>query len=290
MALITALATCLALSLGAEAYHNGYGNLNTRRTSATWQPVVSTSWNYQIGELPESSNAYGISVWDIDLFDSSKAIINGLQANGAKVICYFSAGSSENWRADFKNFTSSDQGSALDGWEGERWVDSNSQNVRNIMAARIQMAARKNCDGVDPDNMDAYNNKGGGLGLTQNDAADYVLFLASTASALGLSIGLKNAGEIIPKVVHAVQWSVNEQCIQYNECDMYAPFIQAGKPVFNVEYPKGDTSNDKAIDPAKLSKICNQDANDSDGFSTIVKNLNLDGWIKFCNGTAAVLD
>ncbi|MCJ1327278.1 hypothetical protein MMC10_003946 [Thelotrema lepadinum] len=289
MALKGVLATSLAFGLAAEAYPSEHGNLSPRQTPKAWQPAVNTSWNYQIGELPGSNNAHGISVWDIDLFDSNRAIINGLQANGAKVICYFSAGSSENWRPDYKNFTEADQGSALDGWEGERWVDTNSQNVRDIMSARLQMAAQKNCDGVDPDNMDAYNNGGGGLGLTQDDAVDYALFLASTASSLGLSIGLKNAGEIVPRVVQAMQWSVNEQCIQYEECDLYAPFIRAEKPVFNVEYPKGDTSNDKSIDSTKLSKICNQEANDSDGFSTIVKNLNLDAWIEFCNATAIVL-
>ena len=288
--LIVVLATSLAFGLGTEAFSTDSNNLDPRQAPKVWQPAVNTTWNYQIGELPKSNNAHGISVWDIDLFDSNTALVKGLQANGAKVICYFSAGSSENWRPDFKNFTETDQGSALDGWEGERWVDTNSQNVRDIMSSRLQMAVQKNCDGVDPDNMDAYNNGGGGIGLTQADAVDYALFLASEGSSLGLSVGLKNAGEIVPKVVQAMQWSVNEQCIQYEECDLYTPFIKAGKPVFNVEYPKGDKSNDKPIDPTKLSKICDQEADDSDGFSTIVKNLNLDAWIELCNGTVAVLN
>ena len=282
--------TCsLAFALGTQAYPSP--NLNLRQTSAVWQPAVGTSWNYPIGSDSTSTNTYGISVWDIDLFGATKSQVTGLQANGAKVICYFSAGSSENWRPDFKNFTDADQGADLDGWAGERWLNTNSQNVRNIMAARIQMAKDKGCNGVDPDNMDAYNNGGGGLKLTQTDAVSYARFLAANASALGLSVGLKNAGEIIPQVIDVMQWSVNEQCIQYTECDTYAPFIQAGKPVFNVEYPKGDdTSNDQPIAASKLKSICDQTTNKDAGFSTIVKNIDLDGWIEFCNGTSVTVN
>ncbi len=31
-------------------------------------------------------------------------------------------------------------------------------------------------------------------------------------------------------------FSVNEQCWEYDECELLDPFIQAGKPVFNAEY------------------------------------------------------
>ena len=276
MDLKNALVATLALGLGANAL---------------WQPAVNTSWNYQLSVPPTSGNTHGIAVWDIDLFDSDASVISDLQANSAKVICYFSAGTSENWRPDFKSFTAADQGEDVDGWAGERWVDTNSANVRSIMAARIQQAADKKCDGVDPDNMDVYGNGGGGFGLTQDDAVDYARFLATSASGLGLSVGLKNAGEIIPRVIDVMQWSVNEECVAKEECDTFAAFITAKKPVFNVEYPKGyDVSNNNPIDKNKLKQICDQKANDAVGFSTIIKNINLDKWIEFCNGTSTVLN
>jgi hypothetical protein len=44
----------------------------------------------------------------------------------------------------------------LIGWEKEKWLNLNSDNVRQIMAKRLELAAEKGCDAVDPDNMDAY--------------------------------------------------------------------------------------------------------------------------------------
>ena len=34
----------------------------------------------------------------------------------------------------------------------------------------------------------------------------------------------------------AARFVVNEQCFQYDECQEYLAFIEAGKPVFNIEY------------------------------------------------------
>ena len=42
-------------------------------------------------------------------------------SHGKKVICYFSAGSHEDWRADVGSVASDDLGLQLDNWPGERW-------------------------------------------------------------------------------------------------------------------------------------------------------------------------
>lgn len=253
-----------------------------RRASPTWQPSAGSKWNIQLLKPVVASQTADYPIWDIDLFDNSASTIKAMKAKGTKVICYFSAGSYEDWRPDAKNWTKSDYGNGLDGWEGESWTNTKSENVRNIMRKRLDLAVQKGCDGVDPDNIDAYNNDNG-LGLTQQDAIDYTLFLAKESQARSLSIGLKNAAEIIPSVLSSVQWSVNEQCAQYNECEPYAAFIQAGKPVFHLEYPKGDkTSNNKAVASDKANTVCN--AKGSTNFSTLIKNINLDSWTQTCAG------
>ncbi|MFP3534108.1 endo alpha-1,4 polygalactosaminidase, partial [Burkholderia sp. SIMBA_042] len=84
-----------------------------------------------------------------------------LKSQGKRVVCYFSAGSSENWRSDYSQFTAADQGNPLDGWAGERWLDTRSANVRRIMTARMDLAKSKGCDGIDPDNVDGYTNNPG---------------------------------------------------------------------------------------------------------------------------------
>jgi len=66
-------------------------------------------------------------MYDIDLFEAPIETIDALKAAGRAVICYFSAGSREDWRPDADAFPAEDIGSALVGWEGENWVDVTSQ-------------------------------------------------------------------------------------------------------------------------------------------------------------------
>ena len=243
-------------------------------TATVWQPTAGASWQIVL-EYPLNSTSDDVSVYDIDMFDNPASTIDNLHSLGRKVICYFSAGSYEDWRPDAGNFTKSDYGNGLDGWPGEYWINTKSTNVRNIMTARLQLAHSKGCDGVDPDNVDAYNNDNG-LGLTQADAADYVTFLANGASALGMSVGLKNAGDIISDVLPLMQWSVNEECEQYTECEKFQPFIQNGKPVFHIEYPDSAPK----VTPAQKATYC--DDKTAAGFSTLLKDMDLSNWVDAC--------
>jgi hypothetical protein len=204
-----------------------------RASDTWWKPAITDTWQWQLtGRI---NTGYDVAIYDLDLFDTTAATIAQVHGAGRKLICYFSAGSSENWRDDFKEFDKADLGKPLDGWAGERWVDVRSQNVRRIMAARLDYAASRGCDGVEPDNMDGYANKNG-LGLTAADQLDYNRFLAAEAHRRGLGVGLKNDLDQVRALVDSFDFAVNEQCAQYRECGMLKPFSDAGKPVFNAEY------------------------------------------------------
>jgi len=276
--LILVLVLGLALGLGLKRDKEREPR-ETPPTSAKWQPAAGSTFQivllYQLDDT--STNA---DIYDIDLFYNTKDTISQLHRDGRKVLCYFSAGSYEDWRDDRTQFHKSDLGSNLAGWPGERWLDINSENVRRIMLSRLDIARDKGCDGVDPDNVDGYDNHNG-LGLTRADAADYVNWLANETHARDMSMGLKNAGDIIPYVIRNMQWSVNEQCGEYKECETYARFIEAGKPVFHIEYPKGNKVNDSlSATNVQKQSVCGSDG--ARGFSTVMKNMNLDDWIQTC--------
>jgi hypothetical protein len=247
---------------------------NTNATSGTfWKPTVGEKWQIVLDTALDNSTV-SASVYDIDLFTNPVSTFATLHAMNRSVICYFSAGSYEPGRPDSSNFTASDKGKELDGWPGEYWLNTSSPNVRNIMSARLQLAASKGCDGVDPDNVDGYDNDNG-LDLTSSDAIDYITFLAIGAHSLGMSLGLKNAGEIVNQTLPMMQWEVNEQCVEYNECQLFQPFIAAGKPVFHIEYP----ADEKSFTHAQL---CGHGDASLDGFSTVLKNMDLDDAITTC--------
>jgi hypothetical protein len=86
--------------------------------------------------------------------------------------------------------------------------------------------------------------------------------MATEAHARGLSIGLKNALDIVPSLVNDMDWALNEQCGQYSECDALLPFIAKNKAVFHCEYSS-----------SAFSKVCSDPR--FDRFSSILKTLNL---------------
>ncbi|WPG97553.1 glycoside hydrolase family 114 protein [Acrodontium crateriforme] len=243
---------------------------------AWWQPTKDLSWQIVLSDtiIPFAD----VSAIDGDLFGTNASTWSDLKNSGRKAICYFSAGSSENWRPDFNQFAKSDLGSPLDGWPGENWLNTKSDNVRRIMTNRMDMAVKNGCDAIDPDNTDAYDNDNG-LNLTTDDAVDYIKFLTSEGHKRGLAVGLKNSGEIVQQVVSDADFQVNEQCVQYKECDDFRPFINANKPVFGIEYVK-DTPDQNAID-----KICNDESRKD--MSTLIKHMDLGRWVIPCPGQIA---
>ncbi|MEK8034457.1 endo alpha-1,4 polygalactosaminidase [Ideonella sp. DXS29W] len=210
-----------------------------------WVPKVTDTWQWQLTGTINTS--YNVKVYDIDLFDAPDSVISTLHSQGKYVVCYFSAGSAENWRPDYNQFKAADLGNPLDGWKGEKWVDTRSANVRNIMKGRLDKAKSRGCDGVEPDNVDAYTNKPG-FPLTATTQLDYNRFLATEAHARGLKVGLKNDVDQLKALEPSFDFAVNEQCNQYNECGGYSVFTSKGKPVFNAEYKKlwRDDANERA--------------------------------------------
>lgn len=205
-----------------------------------YKPNVSDTWQWQLRET--INIGYPVRVYDIDLVNAPQATIDTLHAQGRRVICYFSAGSSEDLRDDYKRFNPSDKGRVLQGFDGERWLDIRSENVKIIMRDRIALAASKRCDAIEPDNVDGYSNNTG-FPLTANDQLSFNLFLASEGHKLGLAVALKNDLDQIPQLVGSFDFAVNEQCHEIGECDKVKPFIAAGKPVFNAEYDSRYVNN-----------------------------------------------
>jgi hypothetical protein len=207
------------------------------------------------------------AVYDVDLFDTPASTIAALHAAGRKVICYFSAGSFEDWRADAGLFPAVALGAALDGWPGERWLDTRAAGVRAVMRARMDLAVAKKCDAVDPDNVDGYTNRPG-FPLTAATQLDYNRFLAVEAHARGLSVGLKNDLSQVASLVDDFDFAVNEQCQVYRECGLLAPFIARSKAVFGIEY-SGSTGT-----------VCA--AANAANFDTNLKELDLGAWRVAC--------
>ncbi|CRG88072.1 hypothetical protein PISL3812_05099 [Talaromyces islandicus] len=239
----------------------------TISASTPAQIPVGSTWDYPLGfDLTTSNVEASKKFYSVDLFNTEASDISALINKGHTIVCYFSAGSYENDRPDSKKIPQSAIGKKMDGWP-EKWLDTRNEGVRSVMAARIQTAKDKGCQGVDPDNIDGFDNKTG-FNLTKADSVNFLKFLAEKAHDAGLGFGLKNGPTIVDQVVDIAEWAINESCVQYDECHKFQPFIDAGKPVFHVEYTDGD-------DPSSSWK---EKACGVEGFSNIIKHEDLENW------------
>ncbi len=231
-------------------------------TGEWFVPTADMTWQWQL--VDSINTSYDVDVYDIDLFNVSANEIASLQTMGKKVICYFSAGSYEPFRSDSGSFPEATKGNILDGFEDENWLDIRDARLLDIMAGRLDLAVQKGCDGVEPDNMDGYQNDSG-FPLRGEDQLAFNRAIANLAHERGLAVGLKNDLDQILELLEYYDFSVNEQCHEYDECEALLPFIQANKPVWNAEYKESYV--------ADSSQICS--AAQSLGLRTLVLPLDL---------------
>jgi len=112
------------------------------------------------------------------------------------------------------------------------------------MRSRMDRAVNANCDAIEPDNTNAYL-ASNGLGITADDQVDYLLFLASYAHSIGLQIGLKNTVDLIDSanLAPVFDFTINEFCYTYNECNVLSKFINENKAVYISQYGKQSESS-----------------------------------------------
>jgi hypothetical protein len=153
--------------------------------------------------------------------------------------------------------------------------------------------------------------------IVPDDTIKYLHQVSQYAHSKGLSVGIKNCVEILGDIFPDVDFAISEECVQYKNCTAYANFTTApragleGKPVFEVEYVdytySGKWSDEGvALQPELFKtsnknfpglknevlrrKLCNLD---EEGvtldkpylkINTIIKTLDLDGFVMFCDG------
>lgn len=248
---------------------NGIIQLDTEKTLEIWQPKPGTTWNWQL-ETPVSEFIQ-VGMYDIDLFDNDKSIVDALHDKGIKVVCYISVGSWEEWRPDASDFPLHVLGNDYENWSGEKWLDIREINsIGPILEKRLDLCKEKGFDGIEPDNIDAYTIDSG-FPLTYEDQIQFNIWLAEKAHEKGLSIGLKNDFEQVNDLLPYFDWALSEDCFVYQECEKFSAFISVNKAVFQAEYT--DLISNTV-------QFCSQSM--ELGFSPILKDRELTSEVETC--------
>jgi hypothetical protein len=205
-----------------------------KKPAVRWVPKRGTRWQWQLsGKLNLNVN---VPIYDIDGAGTTAAQVAALHRRGRRAICYVNVGAYENFRSDKSRFRAAVLGKPLDGWAGERWLDIRRIDLlAPIMSARFANCRAKGFDAVEPDNVDGYANNTG-FRLTAAHQLRYNRWIAALAHSKGMSVALKNDLGQVRALVPYFDFAVNEQCVEFDECETLLPFIRAGKAVLHVEY------------------------------------------------------
>jgi hypothetical protein len=235
-----------------------------------WQPRPGTTWQWQLAG-DEVDTSFDVDVYDLDAFDTSAEIVASLHLEGRRAVCYISAGSWEDWRPDAAEFPASILGKNYEGWEGERWLDIRRIDLLEpILRARMDLCKAKGFDGIEPDNLDGYQNETG-FSITADDQLQFNRWLAREAHFRGLAIALKNDAEQAQELLADFDFALTEDCFDQGWCEMLLPFLKNGKPVLDAEYTDTGITLDEFCPQAKALRI-----------QAILKHRNLDAWRQAC--------
>jgi hypothetical protein len=259
----------LALSLTLAAGEPGCVPPETQQAvpvpAASWSRDPVRTWQVQLhGALDLTVPA---DVFELDAFTAAAGDVDTLHAAGRRVICYVNAGAYEDFRPDAIRFPSEVIGTATDR-AGERWLDIRQwSTLRPILEDRLRLCRGKGFDAVDLDNLYGYAQVPG-FPLTSDDQLVFNRQVAALARDVGLSPGLHGDLDQVVALEPDFDFAVNEECFRHDECARLRPFVEAGKPVFHVEY---DVPTVRFC-PTTLGW----------GFASIRKHPELDAWRDPC--------
>ncbi len=237
-------------------------------------PAVSASFDWQLDDVT-TDNTFAATVIDVDAFSTTAATVQHFKDQGKIVIAYLSVGSAETFRDDYNDFPSQVLGTIYEGFEDEKWLDiTNIDAIAPILRARFDMIANKGFDGIEPDNINGYQNNTG-FNLTETDAINFSRWLINEAHIRGLHIGQKNAEEIIPTMVTDYDWLLFEDAYSENFETTAQPYITANKAVFMTEY------KDQMTETTFLNTVCPDALSNS--YTAILKDRDLTHMVINCN-------
>lgn len=94
----------------------------------------------------------------------------------------------------------------------------------------------------------AYTEGSIGVDISEGDQIEYNQWFAEVVHSHGMLVGMKNSVELVPIMHQYFDFALNEECFQWDECEVYeSTFLADGKPVFNVEYKNNMDQCDQAI-------------------------------------------
>ncbi|MEW2380866.1 endo alpha-1,4 polygalactosaminidase [Micromonospora sp. NPDC047707] len=235
--------------------------------ATTWPSDAARRWQWQwqlSGALDPDVPA---DVFLLDPVATTTAQTAELRTRDRRLICQVHVGSVRPTDPDATRFPASVQG-APGRRARSRWLDVRQWDIlRPVLADRFRLCRGKGFGAVAIVDADAYAQRSG-FPLGFDDQLHFNRRLAELARSLDLSPGLVNAVPQVAALAPDFDFAVNEECVRLGVCGKLLPFVEAGKPVFHVEYT--GSAEDFCVTTVGY------------GFTSIRKDRTLDAWREPC--------
>ncbi|MEU6022170.1 endo alpha-1,4 polygalactosaminidase [Micromonospora sp. NPDC047134] len=229
----------------------------------TWPAASARLWRWQWqldGPLDLTVEA---DVFVLDPVATTSAQTGELRALDRRLVCQVHVGSVHPQDPDATRFAPQVRG-ATAARTGRRWLDVRRwEALRPVLADRFRLCRGKGFGAVLLADADGYA-RSPGFPLEFDDQLQFNRRVAGLARSLDLSPGLLgNLGQVAA-LEPDFDFAVDEECVRLQRCAKLLPFVDAGKPVFHVEY--AGTLTDFCVTSVGY------------GFASIRKNRTLDAW------------
>ncbi|GGM36891.1 endo alpha-1,4 polygalactosaminidase [Micromonospora sonchi] len=230
-----------------------------------WPAASARDWQWQLtGVLDPAVEA---DVFVLDPVATTAAQTTELRSRGRRLICQVHVGSVHPDDPDAGRYPPPVRG-ATSSRTGRTWLDVRRwETLRPVLADRFRLCRGKGFGAVVLADADGYD-QGSGFPLAFDDQLAFNRRVATLARSLDLSPGLLGALAQVAALAPDFDFAVNEECVRLKRCAKLLPFVDAGKPVFHVEYT--GTTTDFCVTSVGY------------GFASILKNRTLDAWRQPC--------
>ncbi|MGC5050611.1 endo alpha-1,4 polygalactosaminidase [Micromonospora sp. DT48] len=228
-----------------------------------WPSTSARHWQWQwqlTGVLDPEVEA---DVFVLDPVGTTTAQTAELRSRKRRLVCQVHIGSMHPADPDASRYPAPVRGAtAAD--TGRVWLDVRRWEVlRPVLADRFRLCRGKGFGAVVFADADGYD-RPSGFALEFDHQLAFNRRVAALARSLDLSPGLLNDLPQVAALAPDFDFAVNEECVRLGQCDRLLPFVDAGKPVFHVEYSGAVT--DFCVTSVGY------------GFASVRKNRSLDAW------------
>ncbi|TDB74258.1 endo alpha-1,4 polygalactosaminidase [Micromonospora sp. KC721] len=232
-----------------------------------WPTGYAHRWQWQWQLDGPLDTAVPADVFLLDPVRTTTAQTTDLRRRERRLICQVHVGSYADTDPDATRFPAVVRGAPA-GRPGSRWLDVRRWDVlRPVLADRFRLCRGKGFGAVALADADGYAHHSG-FDLGFDDQLRFNRRLAALARSLELSPGLLNDLAQVAALAPDFDFAVDEECVRLRRCARLLPFVEAGKPVFHVEYTGSPAT------------FCVQTL--GYGFASIRKNRTRDAWRAPC--------